>query len=296
VHSLLISSPHKQSQRCSLEDDTFRIKFHHSLWGRRPWTNQGIEKSCSSRREKFHDVSSFLSFIVEYVEGCLVLAEPAIVGTQLQILRAAAHVPKKSFQGLTVAKPFALCTPHHAPTAESPMLERSEMANRKSYLIFGRLPKSPLMKSIQSKHDVTHIPTRGVSRDVVLKQIASLPEKSFTFVCMLSETQPLHPLDKALFGSLEIECFCKVGAGYDSIDVEYFTSKGTWVANAPNAVRIPTAEYCVSLIVATVKGLGVVDRNVRQGKWRYGLGFQSNIQGMTLGIIGLGAIGKVFVL
>jgi glyoxylate reductase len=152
------------------------------------------------------------------------------------------------------------------------------------------------MQSIQSEHDVTHIPTRGVSRDEVLKQIAALPKKSFTFVCMVSETQPLNPLDRTLFGSLDIECFCKVGAGYDSIDVEYFTSKGTWVANAPNAVRIPTAEYCVSLILATVKGLGVADKNVRQEKWRDGLGFQSNIQGMTLGIVGLGAIGKVFIL
>ena len=42
-----------------------------------------------------------------------------------------------------------------------------------------------------------------------------------------------------------------------------------------------------------VKGLGVVDRNVRRGKWREGLGLQSNIRDMTLGIIGLGAIGKV---
>lgn len=170
------------------------------------------------------------------------------------------------------------------------------MAVRKSYLIFGRLPSSPLMKSIQSKHNVTHIPTRAASRDDIIKQIAGLPEKSFTFVLAVSETQHLYPLDKALLGSLDIDCLCKVGAGYDSIDVDYFTSKGTWVANSPNAVRIPTAEYSVSLILATVKGLGVVGHNVRQRKWRDGLGLQSNIQGKTVGIIGLGAIGKVLAL
>ena len=75
--------------------------------------------------------------------------------------------------------------------------------------------------------------------------------------------------------------------------MEYFTLRGTWVANGLNAVWVPTAEYCVSLILAMVKGLGVVDRNVRRGKWREGLGLQSNIRDMTLGIIGLGAIGKV---
>jgi hypothetical protein len=215
---------------------------------------------------------------------------PAIVETQC---KSCGKSSKEISSGLAELKPGTTVITQ-LRRAESPILEAS-MAARKSYLIFGRLPKSPLMKSIQSEHDVTHIPTRGVSRDEVLKQIAALPKKSFTFVCMVSETQPLNPLDKTLFGSLDIECFCKVGAGYDSIDVEYFTSKGTWVANAPNAVRIPTAEYCVSLILATVKGLEVADKNVRQGKWRDGLGFQSNIQGMTLGIVGLGAIGKVFI-
>jgi phosphoglycerate dehydrogenase-like enzyme len=167
------------------------------------------------------------------------------------------------------------------------------MTSPKSYLILGRLPSSSLFKSIQSKHHITHIPTRGVSRADVVAQISSLPNKSFTFVLVVAESQRVYPIDKTLLGPLKIECLCKNGAGYDSVDVEYFTSRGTWVANAPNAVRIPTAEWCVSLILATVKGLGVVDRNVRQGLWRYDLGLQSNIIGMTLGIVGLGAIGKV---
>ena len=167
------------------------------------------------------------------------------------------------------------------------------MSARKSYLIIGRLPSSPLFIQIQSKHSITHIATKSLSRSDLVKQISALPEKSYTFVLILSDAQHLYPLDKSLFGPLSIECFCKVGAGYDSIDVGYFTSKGTWVANTPNAVRIPTAEWCVSLILATVKGLGVADHNVRQGRWRDGMGLQSNIIGMTLGIVGLGAIGKV---
>ena len=86
---------------------------------------------------------------------------------------------------------------------------------------------------------------------------------------------------------------CKAGAGYDTIDVDYFTSQGTWVANAPNAVRVPTAEWAVSLIVATARGVGLADKNVRKRQWKEHLGLQNNISGMTFGIIGLGAIGKV---
>jgi phosphoglycerate dehydrogenase-like enzyme len=167
------------------------------------------------------------------------------------------------------------------------------MSAQKSYLIIGQLPSSPLFKYIQSNHSITHIATKSISRSDLVKKISALPKKSYTFILILSDTRYLHPLDKSLFGPLSIECFCKASAGYDSIDVKYFTSKGTWVANAPNAVRISTAEWCASLILATVKGVGVADKNVRQGRWREGMGLESNVIGMTLGIVGLGAIGKV---
>lgn len=168
------------------------------------------------------------------------------------------------------------------------------MATRKSYLILGRLPSSPLFDSIKSKYSIAHIPTKGLSRPEVISRISSLPQKAYTFVLILAESQHLFPINKELLGGVQIECLCKVGAGYDSVDVDYFTSRGVWVANAPNAVRVPTGEWAVALILATVKGLGIADKNTKSGRWREGLGLQSNIDGMTLGIVGLGAIGKVW--
>ena len=164
---------------------------------------------------------------------------------------------------------------------------------QRSYLIIGRLPTSPLFKKIQSHHTITQIVTKSVSRAAIISQISALPRRHWTFVLIFSEAQHLYPIDRDLLGSISIECVCKVGAGYDSVDVEYFTSRGTWVANTPNAVRVPTAEWAVAMILATVKGVGLADRNMRKGKYRTGLGFQNNIVGMTLGIVGLGAIGKV---
>jgi lactate dehydrogenase-like 2-hydroxyacid dehydrogenase len=170
------------------------------------------------------------------------------------------------------------------------------MTTRKSYLILGRLPTIPLWTSIQAENSITHIQTKSLSRAEIASKISSLANKSYTFVLMFADSQHIYPLNKDILGPLEIECFCKVGAGYDAVDLEYFNSRGTWIANAPNAVTVPTAEWTVSLILATVKGVGVADRNARRGKWREGMGLQSNIQGMTLGIVGLGAIGKVSVL
>jgi len=167
------------------------------------------------------------------------------------------------------------------------------MVSRTAFLIIGRLPTSPLYKSLQAKYDITHINTKTMSREEFAKEIASLPNKSFNCAVVLQEAMQLYPLNKDLFDTVSIGCLCKIGAGYDSIDVDYFTQRGTWIANAPNAVMVPTAEWSAALILSTVKGLGIADHNVRQGKWREGLGLQRNISGLNLGIVGLGAIGKV---
>ena len=132
-----------------------------------------------------------------------------------------------------------------------------------------------------------------MSRQEFAKEVASLANKSFNCAVVLQDTKQLYPLNKDLFDPISIGCFCKIGAGFDSIDVDYFTARGTWVANAPNAVRVPTAEWSAALILAITKGLGIADHNVRAGKWREGIGLQRNPQGMNLGIVGLGAIGKV---
>ena len=104
------------------------------------------------------------------------------------------------------AKPRADPPSIPSSRAESPIflyLSTSEMAvARKSYLILGRLPSSPLMKSIQANHNVTHFPTSGVSRNDIIEQIARLPEKSFTFVLVVSEATHLYPLDRAIFAHL----------------------------------------------------------------------------------------------
>jgi phosphoglycerate dehydrogenase-like enzyme len=175
-----------------------------------------------------------------------------------------------------------------------PFPDRSPtMDIRRSYLILGRVPNSPLFEQINSRHTITHIATKALSRQEFKAKVAALPNKSYTFLLILGESQHLYPMNEELIGPLQIECLCKVGAGYDSLDVEYFTRRGTWVAIAPNAVRVPTAEGATALILATAKGLGLADKHVRRGEWKRRLGLQNNISGMTLGIVGLGAIGKV---
>lgn len=83
------------------------------------------------------------------------------------------------------------------------------------------------------------------------------------------------------------------GVGLDNIDVEYAKSKGIIVLNTPGASAISVAELAVAHMFAVARFLNLSNIEMRQGKWpkkEYSKGFE--LTGKTLGIVGLGNIGK----
>jgi glyoxylate reductase len=94
----------------------------------------------------------------------------------------------------------------------------------------------------------------------------------------------------------DLRLVANYGVGYDGIDVEACARRGVAVTNTPDALGIATADLTMALVLATRRRLVEGDRFVRDGKWASGwvvgelLG--SEIGGATLGIVGLGRIGK----
>jgi phosphoglycerate dehydrogenase-like enzyme len=86
-----------------------------------------------------------------------------------------------------------------------------------------------------------------------------------------------------------------VSAGYDTIDLAAARRAGVPIANNGGSNAISVAEHTVMLILAALKRLTWCHANVCGGKWRVG-GFDEHIlhelEGKTVGIIGLGRIGK----
>lgn len=83
------------------------------------------------------------------------------------------------------------------------------------------------------------------------------------------------------------------GAGTDSIDVATAKSRGIRVTNTPNVLNDAVAEIALGLMLALARQLPQTDRFVRDGKWlgaQFPLGRE--LKGKTLGIVGLGGIGK----
>ena len=86
-----------------------------------------------------------------------------------------------------------------------------------------------------------------------------------------------------------------LSAGYDRVDIESARKAKVPVANNGGANAIAVSEHAIMLMLAVLKRLVVFHNDVVAGKWRVGNHFDSRVfelHGKTLGIVGLGNIGK----
>ncbi|MCW3618652.1 hydroxyacid dehydrogenase, partial [Burkholderia cenocepacia] len=82
--------------------------------------------------------------------------------------------------------------------------------------------------------------------------------------------------------------------GYDNFDVNACTRHGVWLTIVPDLLTIPTAELTIGLLLGLTRHMLEGDRQIRSGHfqgWRPTL-YGSGLTGKTLGIIGMGAVGR----
>lgn len=93
----------------------------------------------------------------------------------------------------------------------------------------------------------------------------------------------------------ELKIIANFAVGYDNIDIEACTKRRIWVTNTPDVLNEAVAEHSFSLLLASARKIVEADQFIRQKKFH---GFEptlflgGQIQGKTLGIIGLGRIGS----
>ena len=108
----------------------------------------------------------------------------------------------------------------------------------------------------------------------------------------------LHdPVDAALLDAAgpQLKCIANVAVGYDNIDVAAATERGVVVTNTPGVLTDSTADLAMALILMVTRRLGEGERLIRSGEpWSWHMFFMlgSSLAGKTLGVIGLGAIGR----
>ena len=105
------------------------------------------------------------------------------------------------------------------------------------------------------------------------------------------------PIDAELIDKLpNLKVIAQYAVGYDNIDVKEASKRGIIVTNTPGVLTETTADLTWSLIMATARRIVEADRYVRDGNWTVAWGPQlllgADIHGATIGIVGMGRIGR----
>ncbi len=87
----------------------------------------------------------------------------------------------------------------------------------------------------------------------------------------------------------------RAGIGTDNIDVETATRKGIVVVNAPMSNITAAAEHTFALILSSARNITKADAAMRNGGWERHMFTGVELEGKTLGIIGLGKVGSLIV-
>ena len=89
---------------------------------------------------------------------------------------------------------------------------------------------------------------------------------------------------------------CNVGVGYNNVDVQACTARGVVVTNTPDVLTETTADFGFALMMATARRVGESERFLRRGEWSktgiFDMFAGSDVHGATLGILGMGRIGR----
>jgi len=99
--------------------------------------------------------------------------------------------------------------------------------------------------------------------------------------------------DRVLAQAKNLKIIGRAGIGVDNIDVHGATQSGVVVMNAPGGNTITTGEHAISLMMALARNIPQGTASLREGKWEKKKLIGVEITGKTLGVIGLGHIGRV---
>lgn len=88
----------------------------------------------------------------------------------------------------------------------------------------------------------------------------------------------------------ELRVIARSGVGYDAIDLEACDKAGVVVTTTPGVNHHAVAEQTIALLLGVARGFPEADRQVREGRWQRFV--FPRVMGSTLGLVGLGRIGR----
>lgn len=102
------------------------------------------------------------------------------------------------------------------------------------------------------------------------------------------------PVNAAVFHARpEIRIVSRYGAGFDTVDTADAKSHGVWVSNSPDYGVGEVATHAFAMMLSLLRHIAFYDRDIKNGTWHFSSqGPMRRVSDMTIGILGLGRIGK----
>ena len=104
-----------------------------------------------------------------------------------------------------------------------------------------------------------------------------------------SETKATAPILEA---AKKLKVIGRAGVGVDNVDVPFASKKGIIVMNTPDGNTISTAEHTIAMMMSLSRNIPAADASMKQKKWDRKKFTGVELYGKTLGIIGLGRVGR----
>ena len=139
------------------------------------------------------------------------------------------------------------------------------------------------METLKAKHEVIYEPKLGEALPAALK------EKQPEILIVRSTKVSAAAID----GDAKLKLIIRAGAGFDTIDIKHAKEKGVGVCNCPGTNSIAVAELVFGFILSLDRRIYDNTADLRAGVWnKTKYSKARGIYGRTLGIIGLGHIGR----
>ncbi|EXJ83396.1 hypothetical protein A1O1_07018 [Capronia coronata CBS 617.96] len=139
--------------------------------------------------------------------------------------------------------------------------------------------------------EVLEATNRAETQKMLPNMVADRPIDAFI---IRMGTPPYEPFDDDLLKALLPHCkiITSASAGFNEFDVDWMTKNNIWFCNTVDAVAEATADMAMFLILAVLRNTTQAERQARDGTWKANIVPARDPGGLTLGIIGAGAIGK----
>jgi D-3-phosphoglycerate dehydrogenase len=99
---------------------------------------------------------------------------------------------------------------------------------------------------------------------------------------------------EAIAAAPRLRVVARAGVGLDNVDVPAATAKGVMVVNAPTSNIVSAAEQAIALLLAVARNTAAASASLKAGEWKRSKFSGVEVQGKTVGVVGLGRIGVLF--